>query len=195
MAFSRLLDAIADDDPNIDSQLAAAVAQMAMERGIGDRNSSITLMDGASFPSGEPRRARIERVNERRPPARNETLVGTLFEGDFESNTAKLRLPGEGVVTVSFTPDMADEIQEALRSQAGLEGWVELCDAQVGARRIADLRNRLKAFVVVPYSIQVVELWAQMHARLSGHLHRGGTNAAACALSVSPTLPVDRQRI
>ena len=62
-----------------------------------------------------------------------------------------------------------------------------------GTKRIAQLRNQLKAFVVVPYSIQVVELWAQMHSKLSGHLHKGGTNdlwTAACALSVNPKLPI-----
>lgn len=39
----------------------------------------------------------------------------------------------------------------------------------------------------------VVELWAEMHAKLSGHLQKGGANdlwTAACALSLSPQLPV-----
>lgn len=62
-----------------------------------------------------------------------------------------------------------------------------------GARRIEDLRSRLKSFVVVPYTSQVVELWAEMHAKLSGHLQKGGTNdlwTAACALALRPHLPV-----
>lgn len=62
-----------------------------------------------------------------------------------------------------------------------------------GQKRITQLQNQLRAFVVVPYSVQVVELWAQMHAKLSGHLHKGGTNdlwTAACALSVNPKLPI-----
>jgi predicted nucleic acid-binding protein len=62
-----------------------------------------------------------------------------------------------------------------------------------GERRIQALRNQLKAFVVVPYTVQVVELWAEMHAKLSGHLQKGGTNdlwTAACALSLNPQLPV-----
>lgn len=64
---------------------------------------------------------------------------------------------------------------------------------QWGAKRISQLQTQLKAFVVVPYSIQVVELWARMHSKLSGHLHKGGTNdlwTAACALSVTPNLPI-----
>ncbi len=62
-----------------------------------------------------------------------------------------------------------------------------------GQRRLDNLRNQLRSFVVVPYSVQVVELWAQMHAKLSGHLQKGGTNdlwTAACALSLSPQLPI-----
>ncbi|MCM4081921.1 PIN domain-containing protein [Paractinoplanes hotanensis] len=64
---------------------------------------------------------------------------------------------------------------------------------QWGAKRITQLQTQLKAFVVVPYSIQVVELWARMHSKLSGHLHKGGTNdlwTAACALAVTPNLPI-----
>lgn len=62
-----------------------------------------------------------------------------------------------------------------------------------GARRIQTLQNQLKGFVVIPYNASAVELWAEMHAKLSGHLHRGGTNdlwTAACALSINPQLPV-----
>jgi predicted nucleic acid-binding protein len=62
-----------------------------------------------------------------------------------------------------------------------------------GERRVEALRTRLKSFVVVPFSFQAVELWATMHAKLSGHLHKGGTNdlwTAACALATSPQLPV-----
>jgi predicted nucleic acid-binding protein len=55
------------------------------------------------------------------------------------------------------------------------------------------LQARLKSFVVIPYDEQVVNIWAQMHAKLSGHLHKGGTNdlwTAACALSLNPQLPI-----
>lgn len=65
--------------------------------------------------------------------------------------------------------------------------------ARWGERRVQALRNQLRTFVVVPYSAQVVELWAEMHAKLSGHLQKGGANdlwTAACALSLSPQLPV-----
>jgi predicted nucleic acid-binding protein len=62
-----------------------------------------------------------------------------------------------------------------------------------GERRLNALRGHLNSFVVVPYTAMVVELWAKMHAKLGGHLHKGGTNdlwTAACALAISPRLPV-----
>lgn len=62
-----------------------------------------------------------------------------------------------------------------------------------GERRLKDLHSRLRSFTVLPYNEAVVELWARMHAKLSGHLHRGGANdmwTAACALTMQPQLPV-----
>jgi predicted nucleic acid-binding protein len=62
-----------------------------------------------------------------------------------------------------------------------------------GPRRIGDLRRRLRSFVVVPYNVDVIERWAEMHAKLSGHLHKQGTNdlwTAACAVAMTPQLPV-----
>lgn len=62
-----------------------------------------------------------------------------------------------------------------------------------GERRMDVLRQHLKGFVVIPYDEQVVDIWAKMHAKLSGHLHKGGTNdlwTAACALSLDPRLPI-----
>jgi predicted nucleic acid-binding protein len=62
-----------------------------------------------------------------------------------------------------------------------------------GPRRIEALRNRLRSFVVVPYSARVVEIWAEMNAKVSGQLHRGGANdlwTAACAVALDPQLPI-----
>lgn len=131
-AFDRLLDAIAGDDPKIDSELAEAVATLAAELGIGDRNSAITLI-GVEDASGSPPRqavidaavrARMQRRSEQSPKVKDETLIGVLFEADFEVNTAKLRLGNGNTVMVSFSPDLADDIQEALRSRARFDGLV-----------------------------------------------------------------------
>jgi hypothetical protein len=106
---------------------------MAAELGIGDRNTSLTLGDDpAQTWERKPRkvtidvavRARMERLGQQRTASRDETLVGSLFEADFEGNTAKLRLANGTAVTVSFTPDLADDIQEALRQRTQLEGLV-----------------------------------------------------------------------
>ena len=62
-----------------------------------------------------------------------------------------------------------------------------------GQNRIEQLRSVITRFVILPYSFQVVELWARMHARLGQQLHRGGTNdlwTAACALAIDPQLPI-----
>lgn len=62
-----------------------------------------------------------------------------------------------------------------------------------GPRRMDALRQALRGFVVLPYSSAVVEAWAPLHAKLAGHLHRGGANdlwTAACALAQAPPLPV-----
>ena len=133
LAFVRLLDAINSDDAAADAELAAAVAQLAAELGIGDRNSSLTLIDESASPTdATPRRAtinaavraRMQRLSEQPAARRDEAVVGVLFEADFEGNTAKLRLANGSVVAVSFPPELADDIQEALRSRTRLDGLV-----------------------------------------------------------------------
>jgi hypothetical protein len=151
MAFDRLLDEIAYGGADTDAELAGAVAQLAAELDIGDRNTSITLAENSPAISGEPRQAtidlavreRMQLLSERRPAARDETLVGVLFEADFEGNTAKLRLVSGGVVTVSFLPDLADEIQEALRSRTGVEGLVHY-DPRTAQARSLELRTLVR---------------------------------------------------
>lgn len=66
-------------------------------------------------------------------------------------------------------------------------------NANLGPRRMEQLRQALSGFVVLPYSRAVVEVWAPLHAKLYGQLHNGGANdlwTAACALVQSPPLPV-----
>lgn len=51
-------------------------------------------------------------------------LRGTLFEADFEKDTAHLRTPTGDVVSVSFDDELSNEIYGVLRSSAELRGVV-----------------------------------------------------------------------
>jgi predicted nucleic acid-binding protein len=63
----------------------------------------------------------------------------------------------------------------------------------LGDRRMSDLLARLRTYVIIPFDIAVVQQWAPLHAKLNGHLKKGGANdlwTAACALAADPPLPV-----
>lgn len=65
--------------------------------------------------------------------------------------------------------------------------------ARLGARRMDGLRATLSRYVVLPYSVQVAETWAQVAPSVRGHLHAGGANdlwTAASAAAHDPPLPV-----
>ncbi len=143
-AFDRLVAFIQTPADDADAQLAAAVAQLADELGIGERTDSLTL--------GEPDPARpsavvdlsvrqgMRQIAQRPAPDRDDLVVGTLFEADFERLTARLRMPaGGGTVTVTFPATMADAIQQALRSEAQLEGRVRY-DARTGTATSIETR-------------------------------------------------------
>lgn len=133
LAFDRLLDALGRDQTDVDAELAAVIARMAAELGIGDRNTALILTDHAEEPNSERSRRgyidvsvrhRMQDLGSQIPRSREETLVGVLVEADFEGQTARLRLADGNAVTVDFPNELADEIQQALRSQAGFEGAV-----------------------------------------------------------------------
>ncbi|MFV2083933.1 hypothetical protein [Micromonospora sp. LOL_021] len=133
LAFDRLLAVITGGGPETDAELAAAVARLAADLGIGDRNTAMTLIDDSPMSTGQDSRQatidaavreRLQRIGDRVPTSRDETLTGVLFEADFESHTARLRLASGDAVAVNFSSELADQIQEALRSRANLEGYV-----------------------------------------------------------------------
>lgn len=70
-------------------------------------------------------------------PIREETVVGTLVEADFERRTARLRSPDGQAVSVTFQEDLEDEVQEALRRQAGFVGQVVYDPESMQARSVA----------------------------------------------------------
>jgi len=147
-AFDRLVGFIGAPDDDADVGLAAAVAQLADELGIGERND--TLIVGEPDP-GRPQAVvdkatgqRMRHLAQRPPAHREHAVVGLLFEADFERYTARLRLPAGGVVTVSFRAGLADDVQRALRAETQLEGWVRY-DTRTGAATSVETRTVVRA--------------------------------------------------
>jgi hypothetical protein len=133
-AFERLIAAITGEDPEVDAELAAVIAKMASELSIGDRNTSITLAEEGGWPHKPAKRCatidgavrqRMLRLSAQTLRSRDETLVGVLVEADFEEETARLRLPDRSAITVNFPSELADSVQEALRSRAQFRGLVQ----------------------------------------------------------------------
>jgi len=115
-----------DDDPGV----AEAFSQLLRDLSVGTRYEAVELADPPHVPS--PRavrldaaaRARLDSVAQRPKTARDDKVAGTLVEADFERNTARLRTPTNQAVVVSFSAELADDIQQALRQPTALEGRV-----------------------------------------------------------------------
>jgi hypothetical protein len=130
-AFERLVAAINGEDET-DPQLAASIAELADELGIGERNERLTLEDAEPLAVSTYRRAIIDQQVRGRmraaaspnPSAREDVVSGTLVEADFEKGTARLQPPLGGPVIVRFPTELADDIQAALRQPSELEGVV-----------------------------------------------------------------------
>ena len=147
-AFDRLVGFIRAPDDDADVGLAAAVAQLADELGIGERNDTLTV--GEPDP-GRPQAVidkatgqRMRQLAQRPPAHREDAVVGLLFEADFERYTARLRLPGGGIVTVNFPAELADDVQQALRAETQLEGWVRY-DTRTGAATSVETATVVRA--------------------------------------------------
>lgn len=117
----------AQDYPDV----ARAWLDAAARTGLGVRHESIRLSYQAD---GIRRRVKLDlrrkgqlqkvvtAANQR--ALREGTLIGVLVEADFESMSARLRTPAGDAVTVTFDPNLADDIQLALRQHAHLIGEV-----------------------------------------------------------------------
>jgi len=80
------------------------------------------------------------RVSERR----EDRVVGTLVEADFEKHTARLRTPDGKAMVVRFDDGLADDIQVALRRPAELEGRVSF-DPKTSVATSVELRQVMRA--------------------------------------------------
>lgn len=141
-ALLKTLRVVAEEDEA--PELAAAMAELADHLEIGQR------YDQVWFEIEDPRRRRVTidaAVRERlrlaasRPSrdSQRDKVSGTLYEADFEKNSAHLRAPDGSSVRVSFDDALADDIQTALRSPAELEGEVRY-DPRTSIAKAVELR-------------------------------------------------------
>ncbi|WP_419926871.1 hypothetical protein [Candidatus Poriferisocius sp.] len=115
-------------------EATAVLSQLAEALDIGKRYETLALTQ----PGDVPREAVLDTTARRRLSVAAElrtrsddsgTLVGLLYEADFEKNTARLRTPLGDSVTVRFDDSHAQSIKEALREQAQLRGSVTYNEA------------------------------------------------------------------
>lgn len=140
-AFDRLVSFIGQPTDGGDAELAAAVAQLADELGIGERTQLLTIGEpDPSRPSAtidQLVRQQMRQLSRDLAVHREDAVVGTLFEADFERQTARLRTSTGGVVTVTYPAEMADQIHQALRGTSQFEGRITYDHKTGMARSIA----------------------------------------------------------
>jgi hypothetical protein len=130
-ALTTLLDA-ASAPQSAHPAVVAALAEVADTARIGDRYDEVVF---EVRRPGRPRRSVGVDATVRRslhecvdslPPeaTRPDAVIGTLFEANFERNTARLRSPTGQNVDVTFDDEHADDIQLALRRQTAIRGEV-----------------------------------------------------------------------
>lgn len=129
-ALSTLLNAT-EDEEHADLIAAEALLGIASKAGIGDRYEAVTFEVAANGKparsvrlDGQKRQRLQKRVEEAPPPVHPDTVVGRLYEANFDTRTAKLRSPAGQSVDVTFSEEHDDDIQSALRQEARLVGDV-----------------------------------------------------------------------
>lgn len=133
-----------------DPDVAAAFVKMVDQIGVGVRYDAVTFdTDVRGAPADVTldvsARERLERIAAKASPeVRPDTLVGVLVEADFERFSARLRSPDSRSVAVNFDENLADDIQEVLRSPAELVGEIEY-DAETSRAVKVELRAITRA--------------------------------------------------
>jgi len=87
-------------------------------------SSNGTRVRSARMDGRTRQRLRVAVDKAKTTPIQPNRLRGTLFEADFERDTARLRTPLGEPVDVRFGPDLADDIYRVLRAPAEFEGEV-----------------------------------------------------------------------
>lgn len=124
LAFERLIDALHDPAP--DPAMARAVARLSNELNVGGGGRTLRLVGGhgRSGVVDHDVRQRMNRYARERPMEREDHVVGSLVEADFEKKTARLQPAAGPPVTVSFPDDLADLVHGSLRNITEVAGHV-----------------------------------------------------------------------
>ncbi|MCY3862383.1 MAG: hypothetical protein OXG67_10525 [bacterium] len=132
-AISTVIDVLEGSETGF-PEATAVLSQLAEDLDIGERYEALSLTQPGDVPReavmDTTARSRLSVAVQRRTRSDDGgTLVGILYEADFEKNTARLRTPLGDSVTVRFDDGHATSIKEALREQAQLQGSVTYNEA------------------------------------------------------------------
>lgn len=132
-AISTVIDVLEGSETGF-PEATAVLSQLAEDLDIGERYETLSLTQPGDVPReavmDTSARSRLSVAVQRRTRSDDGgTLVGILYEADFEKNTARLRTPLGDSVTVRFDDSHATSIKEALREQAQLQGSVTYNEA------------------------------------------------------------------
>jgi hypothetical protein len=142
-AFDRIIAAFAQPDDQVDPGIARALADLGQELGIGERHEELVLTSRRVAKAGRlnaAARERMRRLADAPLGHQPDVVVGTLREADFDRHTARLHAATGETVTVEFSAELDDQIQEALRAQAAFEGIITF-DPNTATIKRVDLRR------------------------------------------------------
>lgn len=132
-AISTVIDVLEGSETGY-PEATAVLSQLAEDLDIGERYETLSLTQPGDVPHeavmDTSARSRLSVAVQRRTRSDDGgTLVGILYEADFEKNTARLRTPLGDSVTVRFDDSHAQSIKDALREQTQLQGSVTYNEA------------------------------------------------------------------
>ena len=159
-AFDRLVGSVGQTPDQVDVGIARALADLGDGLAIGERfdelvvssrrNDQVLRLDSAA-------RSHFRQLADRPPVTQQpDVLVGSLREADFDRHTARLQTSANETVTVTFPPELDDDVQEALRGQAEFAGEVTYDPVTDTAKRV-QLRS-VSAPLSLPIDLDV--FWA-----------------------------------
>jgi len=148
-----------------DVDVARAFVKLLDQVGVGSRYEAVTFeTDLPNVPRqvviDAPARDRLAGLAAAAPEPKADTLVGVLFEADFEAFTARLRAADGRLVLVSFDEDQANDIKRALRGRAEVVGEVSYDPATSQAVKV-ELRSIAQA-VQLEMGLETEDFWSEV---------------------------------